>query len=80
MSEDVDGNRKALETGEVSAVASVIDPRAILESIPEPVGLIDRQGRVLAFNAAARRVVHAAAPTQVVALGDDSLAFISPNN
>ncbi len=74
------GSRKGWETGEVSAAASRIDPHAILESIPEPVGLVDRQGRVLAFNAAARRVVHAAAPTQVVKLGDDFFSFISPHN
>ena len=68
------------EVGEVSEPASHLDPHAILESIPEPVGLVDREGRVLAFNAAARRVVHAAAPTQVVALGDDFFSFISPHN
>lgn len=77
---DVDRARKELEAGEVSATASLLDPHAILESIPEPVGLVDRQGRVLAFNAAARRVVHAAAPTKVVALGDDFYSFISPHN
>ena len=80
VSGDSENTRKDLEVGEVSAAASHLDPHAILESIPEPVGLVDRQGRVLAFNAAARRVVHAAAPTQVVTLGDDFFSFISPHN
>ncbi len=80
VSGEGEGPRKDLEVGEVSEQASRIDPHAILESIPEPVGLVDRQGRVLAFNAAARRVVFAAAPTQVVALGDDFFSFISPHN
>ncbi len=77
---DADRAREELEAGEASATASLLDPHAILESIPEPVGLVDRHGRVLAFNAAARRVVHAAAPTKVVALGDDFYSFISPHN
>ncbi|MBK9966611.1 MAG: response regulator [Holophagales bacterium] len=76
----MDRVRKELEVGEASATASLLDPHAILESIPEPVGLVDRQGRILAFNGAARRVVHAAAPTKVVALGDDFYTFISPHN
>ena len=67
------------ETGEVSASAARLDPHAILESIPEPVGLVDRQGRILAFNAAGRRVI-LAVRGQEVALGDDLYSFISEHN
>ena len=63
----------------MSPAAAFLDLHAILESIPEPVGLVDRQGRVLAFNGAARRVVFVAR-TQAVALGDDLFSFISPHN
>ena len=65
--------------GETSPAAGFLDLHAILESIPEPVGLVGRDGRVLAFNAAARSVV-ATARTQSVALGDDLFSFISPQN
>jgi PAS domain S-box-containing protein len=77
-----DGERppRDLDVGAISEPASRLDPHAILESIPEPVGLVDRQGHILAFNAAARRVVFIAAPTQLVALGDDLFSFISPHN
>jgi PAS domain S-box-containing protein len=64
--------------GEVSESAARLDLHAILESIPEPVGLVDREGRILAFNAAARTVIHLARG-QTVALGDDLFSFISPH-
>jgi len=67
------------EKGKASPEASALDLHAILESIPEPVGLVDRNGRVLAFNAAARRVVDLAR-SQAVALGDDLFSFVSPHN
>ena len=65
--------------GEVSDVAGRLDPHAILESVPEPVGLVDREGRILAFNAAGRRVVFLARG-QAVSVGDDLFSFISPHN
>ena len=68
-----------LRAGEISGTAALLDTHAILESIPEPVGLVDRQGRILAFNAAGRHVIFAAR-TQEVALGDDLFSFISPHN
>ena len=67
------------ETGEASPEASSLDLHAILESIPEPVGLVDRNGRILAFNAAARHVVDLAR-SQDVSLGDDLFSFVSPHN
>lgn len=79
VSESGERDPEELESGEVSAAASLIDPNAILESIPEPVGLVDREGRVLAFNAAARHVIQFAR-TQQVALGDNLFSFISPHN
>lgn len=79
MDEPVDQTSDRRREGETSPAASFLDLHAILESIPEPVGLVDRQGRVLAFNGPARRVVFAAR-TQAVALGDDLFSFISPHN
>jgi len=67
------------ESGDTSEEAARLDPHAILESIPEPVGLVDRGYRVLAFNAAGRNVVQVAR-TQTVALGDDLFDYISPHN
>ena len=78
MSDDGDRTRRE-EGGEVSESASRIDPHAILESIPEPVGLVDRLGRILAFNAAGRHVI-LAVRGQEVALGDDLYSFISEHN
>lgn len=75
----MDQDRERRREGETSPAASFLDLHAILESIPEPVGLVDRTGRVLAFNGAARTVVFAAR-TQSVALGDDLFSFISPRN
>jgi len=66
-------------SGEVSEAAGRLDPHAILESVPEPVGLVDREGRILAFNAAGRRVV-LLARGQAVSIGDDLFSFISPHN
>lgn len=66
-------------SGRVSAAGALLDPLAILDSVPEPVGLVDREGRVLAFNAAARHVVRVARG-QSVAIGDDLFSFISPHN
>ena len=68
-----------MESGEVSETASRLDPHAILESIPEPVGLVDRQGRILAFNAAGRHVIRLV-QGQEVGLGDDLYSFISEHN
>jgi len=72
-------SRGGRREGETSPAAAFLDLHAILESIPEPVGLVDRRGQVLAFNGAARSVVFAAR-TQSVALGDDLFSFISPHN
>ena len=63
----------------MSEEAGRLDPHAILESVPEPVGLVDRDGRILAFNGAARHVVRIAR-SQPVAVGDDLFSFISPHN
>ncbi len=63
----------------MSEAAARLDPHAILDSVPEPLGLVDRKGRVLAFNAAARHVVRVARG-QPVSIGDDLLSFISPHN
>ena len=75
----MDLDRERRREGETSPAAAFLDLHAILESIPEPVGLVDRAGRVLAFNGPARRVVFAARPP-AVALGDDLFSFISPHN
>lgn len=72
-------DRARRREGETSPAAAFLDLHAILESIPEPVGLVDRAGRVLAFNGPARRVVFEAR-TQAVALGDDLFSYISPRN
>jgi PAS domain S-box-containing protein len=66
-------------SGEVSGAAARLDPHAILESVPEPVGLVDRDGRILAFNAAGRRVIRVVR-SQEVSIGDDLYSFISPHN
>lgn len=66
-------------TGDAAPEALRLDPHAILESIPEPFGLIDRSGRIIAFNAAGRRVVQLARE-QPLALGDDLFSLISPHN
>lgn len=79
MDGPVDLDRERRREGETSPAAAFLDLHAILESIPEPVGLVDRAGRILAFNGPARRVVFAAR-TQAVALGDDLFSFISPHN
>ncbi len=75
----MDLDRERRREGETSPAAAFLDLHAILESIPEPVGLVDHAGRILAFNGPARRVVFAAR-SQAVALGDDLFSFISPHN
>ena len=71
--------RQNPDLGEVSEAAARLDPHAILESIPEPVGLVDRQGRLLGFNAPGRAVI-LAVRGQEVALGADLFSFISDHN
>jgi PAS domain S-box-containing protein len=79
VTEDGERLRRDPGLGEVAGAADRLDLHAILESIPEPVGLVDRAGRILAFNAAGRRVIRVAR-TQEVALGDDLFSFISGHN
>ena len=79
MSDGDDRTRRGVETGEVSETAVHLDPHAILESIPEPVGLVDRNHRILAFNAAGRHVIRVVRG-QEVGLGDDLYTFISDQN
>lgn len=79
MTEDDERLRREPGLGEVAGAADRLDLHAILESIPEPVGLVDREGRILAFNAAGRRVIRAAR-TQEIALGDGLFSFISEHN
>ncbi len=79
MSGDGGPARRDPDLGEVSDAAARLDPHAILESIPEPVGLVDRQGRLLGFNASGRAVI-LAVRGQEVALGADLFSFISDHN
>ena len=79
VTEDDERLRREPRLGEVAGAADRLDLHAILESIPEPVGLVDREGRILAFNAAGRRVIRVAR-TQEIALGDDLFSFITEHN
>ncbi|MDL1952119.1 PAS domain S-box protein, partial [Acidobacteria bacterium ACD] len=67
------------ERAVVSEAAARLDPQAILESVPEPFGLVDRDGRVIACNVAARNVVLVATDRKV-RIGDDVTWFVSPHN
>ena len=60
--------------GEASEEASRLDLVSVLESIPEPVGLVDRSRRVIAFNAAGRAVVKLS-PSGEIGIGTDFLSF-----
>jgi PAS domain S-box-containing protein len=79
LSGDGGPTRRDPDLGEVSEAAARLDPHAILESIPEPVGLVDRQGRLLGFNAPGRAVI-LAVRGQAVALGADLYSFMSDHN
>ena len=74
-----DGSGAAPDRGEISETGARLDLHAILDSVPEPVGLVDREGRVIAFNAAGRNVVQVARD-QKVRLGDELTSYISPHN
>lgn len=67
------------ERAVVSEAAARLDPQAILESVPEPFGLVGRDGRVIACNVAARNVVLVATDRKV-RIGDDVTWFVSPHN